>query len=150
MTIRDSVDINAPIEEIWRWIENPETMPQWNPKVKKVVALSPPYCVDYTYGITYQMSGKTSEFSAQFVEHQPPHRLAIRLTSPAYPREFYVEERYILREEAGATLLNQEIVVFNSAVNMFWRFLMWLIKRFGKPTGQKYLEKLKELIEGGR
>lgn len=122
-------------------------MPQWNPKVKKVVALSAPYRVGYTFGITYHLSGKTSEFSAQFVEHQPPNRLTIRLTSPARPPEFYVEERYTLQEQGGARLLSQGIVMFNSGISVFWQFFVWSIMRFGKLMGQTYLEKLKSLIE---
>ncbi len=149
MTIRDSVDINAPVDVVWLWVQNPENMGRWNPKVQKVTAMSPPYRLGYKYGIMYAMNNKVTEYSAEFVEFDPPFRLTIRLSTTMMDQSFFVEEKYLLESRNNATHLSQEIVVHDSKVNVFWNILIWFITRFGKPVGERYLEKLKSLVEHG-
>ncbi|MDP2158623.1 MAG: hypothetical protein Q8K68_13055 [Nitrospirota bacterium] len=36
----------------------------------------------------------------------------------------------------------------NSGINIFFKFLIWMIQRWGKPTGKRYLETLRDIIEG--
>ena len=149
MTIRDSVDINAPVDVVWPWVQNPENMARWNPKVQKVTAMSPPYTLGYKYGIMYEMNNKVTEFSAEFVEFDPPHRLTIRLSTTMMDQSFFVEEKYVMEAHNGSTHLTQEVIVHDSSVSIFWSILVWFIMRFGKPVGERYLEKLKALIESG-
>jgi len=40
MILRDSVRINAPPERVWQYVEDPERMKLWNPKLKAVVSVS--------------------------------------------------------------------------------------------------------------
>jgi hypothetical protein len=54
---------------------------------------------------------------------------------------------YQLSTTVEGTLLEQRVEIHNSGINIFLRLLISFISRFGKPTGQKYLEKLKELVE---
>ena len=149
MTIRDSVDINAPVDVVWPWVQDPENMTRWNPKVQKVTAMSPPYRLGYKYGIMYAMNNKVTEYSAEFVEYEHPFRLTIRLTTTLMDQSFFVEEKYLLESHNNTTHLSQEVVVHDSTVNVFWNILVWLIMRIGKPVGERYLEKLKSLVEHG-
>ena len=147
MIIRDSVEINRPPDKVWRFIENPELMKQWNPKVQWVTAGDGKRGQGFVYGITYVTRGKAQEFRAEYVTYDAPCLLAIRLTSTAMPQDSFVEERYTLTDNGSSTLLEQHIEVHNSEINIFWKMLAAFIMRFGKPVGKRYLETLKELVE---
>ena len=149
MKLVDSIFINLPAKTVWSFLQNPENMPLWNPKVKRV---SPASFAQpgqgYRYAITYQMHerAKASEFLAEFVHYEPPSKLVIRLTGSFAPHDMVIEEIYELTGRDEGTLLTQTIGIDNSGINIFCRFLIWLIQRWGKPTGTRYLETLRDCI----
>lgn len=148
MILKDTVQIKTSPDKVWTFIEDPERMKLWNPKVQRVSSISwGTRAVGYRYRITYAMSGKTSEFLAEIIEYRPPEKLVIRLTEGNLPTGSTIDEVYELSATAEGTLLEQRIEIHNSGINIFWRLLLAFISRFGKPMGQKYLEKLKELVE---
>ena len=148
MILQDTVQIKSPPEKVWIFIEEPERMKVWNPKIQRISSISwGERTVGYRYRITYAMRKKTSEFLAEIVEYRKPERLVIRLTEGNLSSGSYTDEIYRLSRTAEGTLLEQRIEVHNSGINFFFRLLIAFISRFGKPTGQKYLENLKELVE---
>ena len=149
MNIHDSIQINRSPEKVWAFVENPELMKQWNPKVQWVTAGDQKRGPGFVYGITYVMSGKAQEFRGEYVTYEPLRSLVIRLTSPTLPQTSFVEERYTLTDKGNSTLLEQRIEINNSGINIFWRLLVAFIMWFGKPVGKRYLETLKELVEQG-
>lgn len=150
MKLVDTIFINRPAGTIWAFLENPANMPLWNPKVKRV---SPSSFAGpqqgYRYAITYQMHerAKASEFLAEFVHFEPSSKLVIRHTGGLSPRNSVIEEMYELSERDGGTSLTQSIDIGNSGIPIFFRLLIWLIQRWGKPTGKRYLETLRDIIE---
>ena len=122
----------------------------WNPKVKRVSpsAFTGPQ-KGYRYSITYQMHerAKPSEFLAEFVHFEPLSKLVIRHTGGLSPHNRVIEEIYELAERDGGTFLTQTIRIGNAGINIFFRFLIWFIQRWGKPTGKRYLETLRDIIE---
>jgi uncharacterized protein YndB with AHSA1/START domain len=150
MKIIESIFIDRPPASVWTFLIDPQNMPHWNPKVKRVSPSSynspgPGYC----YAITYQMreTARASEFKAEFAQFQPPARLAIRLTGTFEPRDRVIDEIYELTPQGSGTILTQTVQIGNSGINFFFRFLIWAIRRFGKPVGPRYLEGLKNIIE---
>lgn len=150
MKLIDSIAINAPAATVWAFLVNPKNLPLWNPKVKRVSpgSFSAPG-PNYRYAITYQMRerARATEFLAEFVHFEPLVKLVIRNTGGPGPRNQVIEEIYELSERDGGTFLEQTIDIRNSGINIFFRSLIWLIQRFGKPTGKRYLETLRDLIE---
>lgn len=150
MKLADSVFINRPPAIVWAFLKNPVHMPLWNPKVKRVSPSSfSAIQQGYRYAITYQMHerAKASEFLAEFVHFDPPSKLVIRHTGGLSPQHKIIEEIYELTERDGGTFLMQTIHIDNSGINIFFRFLIWLIQRWGKPIGKRYLETLRDIIE---
>jgi uncharacterized protein YndB with AHSA1/START domain len=149
MILRDQIIIEKPAMEVWPYIENPERMMSWNPKIKKVTLASwdgrPG--VGFRYGVLYEMSGKVGEMEAEVTTYEPPFRLVIRQTGGRLSEKAYVEEIYELSEESGRTLLRQKVIMHHSGVNIFFRLLIFFITRFGRPVGKTYLTTLKELVE---
>jgi len=150
MKLVNSILINRPAKTVWAFLENPLNMLLWNPKVKHVSpsSFSGPR-QGYRYAITYQMHerAKASEFLAEFVYFEPFSKLVIRHTGTIAPHDRVIEEIYELSERDGGTFLTQSIHIDNPGINIFLRFLIWIIQRWGKPTGKPYLETLRDIIE---
>ncbi len=149
MILRDQIVIERSAQEVWPYVENPERMMSWNPKVKKVTRAhwDGRPGVGFRYGIMYEMSGKVGEMEAEVTTYEPPFRLVIRLTGGRLPEKAYVEEIYELSEDNGRTLLRQKIIMHHSGINIVFRLLIFFVSRFGRPTGKTYLETLKGLVE---
>ncbi|MFN0156951.1 MAG: SRPBCC family protein [Bacteroidota bacterium] len=147
MNLRDEIMIDASPTTVWEFVENPESMALWNPKVKRVTAPQAPRRIGSTYAIMYEMNGKVQEFRAEFIEHDPPNKLVIRLNSASLKPDSSVEESYTLTDCDGRSRLVQTITVHNSGINPIFRLLIWFIMKFGSPTGKRYLETLKDLAE---
>jgi hypothetical protein len=150
MRLVNSIFINRPAGTVWAFLENPANMLLWNPKVKNVTpsSFSSPG-QGYRYAITYQMheTSRASEFLAEFVQFEPFSKLVIRHTGGLSPHDRVIEEIYELSQRNGGTFLTQSIHTENSGINVFLRLLIWLIQRWGKPTGKPYLETLRDIIE---
>jgi uncharacterized protein YndB with AHSA1/START domain len=150
MKLIDSIAINAPAATVWSYLVHPENQPLWNPKVKRVApaSFSPPG-PGFRYAITYQMHerARATEFLAEFVRFEPQAKLVIRHTGGLGPRNQIIEEIYDLSERDGGTFLVQTVDIRNSGINIFFRLLIWFIQRWGKPTGERYLETLRNIIE---
>ena len=148
MILKDSVQIQGPPDKVWTFIEDPQRMKSWNPKIRSIASISwGERTVGYRYRIMYAMSGKTSDFLAEIIEYRRAEKLVIRLSEGNLPRGSIIHEIYELSPAAEGTLLEQRIEILNSGVNIFLRLLIAFVARFGRPTGQTYLEKLKELVE---
>jgi hypothetical protein len=123
-------------------------MKSWNPKIQRISSISwGERAIGYRYRINYAMRNKACEFLAEITDYHKPEKLVIRLTEGNLPRGSYISEVYQLSRMAEGTLLEQRVEINNVGINIFFRLMIAFIYRFGKPTGQKYLEKLKELVE---
>ena len=98
--------------------------------------------------VRYRMSGRESNFLAEFMEYQKPVKLLIHLSGGNLPVKGYIQEIYELTENTGGTLLKQRIEVHNSGKNIFSNCLILFIHySFGIFSRKKYLRALKELTE---
>jgi len=150
MKLVNSIFISRPAGTVWAFLENPANMLLWNPKVKHVSpsSFSKPH-QGYRYAITYQMheNSRASEFLAEFVHFEPFSKLVIRHSGGISSHNRVIEEIYELAERDGGTFLTQTINITNSGINIFWRALIWIIQRWGKPKGKPYLETLRDIVE---
>jgi hypothetical protein len=150
MRLVDNIFIRRPAATVWAFLKNPANMPLWNSKVKRVSPSSfngPRQ--GYRYAITYQMHerSRASEYLAEFVHFEPPSKLVIRQVGGLLPRNGVIDERYELMEREGGAFLTQSIHIDHSGINIFFRLLIWLIQRLGKPKGKRYLETLRDIVE---
>jgi len=153
MKLVNSIFINRPAAAVWAFLENPGNMLLWNPKVKRVSPSTFSASQQgYRYAIMYQMheNSRAEEFQAEFVHFEPPLKLVIRHTGGLSAHDRVIEEIYELSERDGGTFLTQTINVENSGVNIFLRFLVWAIQRWGKPVGKPYLATFRDIIEGDK
>jgi uncharacterized protein YndB with AHSA1/START domain len=151
MKMVNSIFISRPPGTVWAFLENPANMLLWNPNVKRVSpsSFSERPRLGYRYAITYQMHerARPQEFLAEFVHFEPFSRLVIRYTEDLSPHHRIIEEAYEISERNGGSFLTQSIHIENSGINIFLRILIWIVQRWGEPTGRPHLETLREIIE---
>jgi len=148
MILRDKIQIDRSPEEVWRFLQNPALMKEWNRNMKAVVPVSwGEPAENYQYRVRYKLIGRESNFLAEFMEYQKPVRLLIHLTGGSLPVKGYIQEIYELSENTGGTLLRQRTEVHHSGMHIFSRFLAICIHSVGRLSRKKHLRALKELIE---
>lgn len=146
--MQDRILIAARPDQVWPYVADPELMAGWNPKIVGIDREARgPVTIGERFWITYRMS-KSVKMRVIAVELAAPARLVLRHESdPARP-DRYVLEEYTLAEIAeGQTRVKQRINWRNSGMAIWWRPLIWLINTFGRPTGKRYLEELRDLVE---
>ena len=146
--MRDRITIAASIDQVWRYVADPELMALWNPNLvgidRERVGLA---LLGERFQFTYRMSGKSLPMQVTVVELQAPvHLLLQHVQDPARPDRF-VQEEYHLDERDGKTTLRQRIHYGKAGLPFWLRPLVWFINTFGRPTGKRYLEELRDLIE---
>lgn len=150
MIIRESIEIEAPPEEVWPQIADPERMAAWHVKLLSVrrsgrgtVRLGD------RFETTYTMSGRQLDASAEVIRCQPPAALTLRHHLPIEGRQRYVDESFDLTAVSSGTRVDQA-VNFRAAGLPWWaRLVIRLITWFGQPTGPGILAPLKMACEGG-
>jgi uncharacterized protein YndB with AHSA1/START domain len=149
MKLREVVDIDAPAEDVWPFIANPERMAAWHEKLLSVTrsALGTVRLGD-RFDATYTMSGRQRPTSAEVVRCQPPIALTLRHRLSKLGPERFVDESYDLLPQGNATRLEQVVDFARAGLPLWARGLMWFISRFGTRTGESLLAPLKRAVEG--
>lgn len=151
MILRQTVWIDAPPEEVWVFLDDPEIMKAWNPKLVSVVPN--PHrtrCVGREYRAVYSMSGRQTECIARVEKYQPPLRLEIHVRRREDTRGKYVREIYELSAHNGGTQVTQSVDLQSWGIPSWVGLFMKLLHRFGSSVEQPYLERLKNLVEENR
>ena len=145
--LKDSIVIERDPDAVWVVLTDPSQLPRWNPKVIAVEPRSPgSFRKGYRYRVTYRMSGENAVMQEVDV-FEPPARLEIRVTGGRMPANGVVHERYTLRRLPAGTEVVQLIDMRQSGIPWLWRVIMAVLQRIGRPTGKRYLENLKSLVE---
>ncbi|MDH4232619.1 MAG: SRPBCC family protein [Nitrospirota bacterium] len=148
IVLKDKVQINRTPAELWRFLQSPARMKDWNPKIKAVVRVSSGEPSEgYRCRIRREMSGKQGNFLAEIMEYQEPSRLLIHFTGGGLPRKGYMQEIYELTPNAQGTLLVQRTEIYTSGRHIFSGYLAAFIHFFGKLSKKRYLVTLKKLAE---
>lgn len=147
MRLTESVTIQAPAETVWFFLDDPDLVKAWNPKV---IAWEPlgntPRGPGFTFRIQYGMRGRQSWWEGRFSEYRPHTRLVWDLHDPAKP-DHRTQLSYELEPRGNAVRLTQHIDFPDAMIPLPFRWLVKLIFKTGKPRGERYLATLKRLAE---
>jgi len=152
VVIREDVVTRASSERAWELLSNPSLHDLWNPRIVATeMSGSGPLGLGSRYRVTYTLSGRRSEFDAEIVEWSPPWRFSARLEERVKGdgRDWkrFVEERYTLTRRGDRTHVRHQVRIHASGVNILLRLLIWLVLRTGRPQGQPFMERFRELAE---
>ena len=148
VTQTEHVVIAAPLNTVWNFIEDPNNLLLWNPKVRRVTALSDAGKeIGTIFGILYVMNNKADEMLGTIALRVPMSRITFRYSGGKMPPDNFVEEGFVLAQRNNGVLVERTITFTVSAIPLWARFVMWIIFKIGKPDGESYLTTLKSLIE---
>ena len=97
-----SVRIDRPVEEVFDYVSDPSTYPRWNSAVQSVQETSAGADgIGAIYSMERELPSGAAHNELEVVEVNRPSLFVIRTTSGPTPFLY----RYVLADEAGATLL---------------------------------------------
>jgi uncharacterized protein YndB with AHSA1/START domain len=148
MKIRESIDVDAPAEEVWPLIADPRRMAAWHQKLVTVErsALGPVRLGD-RFRTTYVMSGRRQQASTEVIRCQPPIELTLRHYFTIRGRQHYVEESYDVVQQGWASRIDQAVDFREAGMPWGVRQLVRLVAWFGRAVGPGVLEPLKQAAE---
>jgi len=151
MILRDKIQIDRSPGEVWRFIQSPALLKEWNQKIKAVVPISwGEPTGGHRFRMRYKVTGRESNFLAELMEYEEPVKLLIHLSGGWLPVRGYIQEEFELTEYDGGTLLRHKIELHNSGRNVFSRSLIFADHFFGRFSRKKPLKALKEVVETGK
>jgi carbon monoxide dehydrogenase subunit G len=140
-----TLDIHAPIERVFEWINDPEKHKRWLQGVEEtryVGDFDPANPVGAKFKQRIREGRSVKEYDGEVTSFARPKHLGIRLVSP----QFSVQVDYRLTAVEGGTRL--EYVADVSCSSWFIRVIAHLFGWLMKGMARKQLNKLKELAEG--
>jgi len=142
-SVRSSITIRRPIEDVFAVLTNVENTGRWFPgNVEERWTSPPPHGVGSTRHAVATMFGKRTENDAVTTEYDPPNRAAIRGTSPNAP---FVGTLTFARD-GDATHVDVVIdLAFPGLTRIFGPLFSAL---YGRPWARG-LANLKRLMESG-
>lgn len=152
MRIREEVTTQATPEQAWAMLCDPARHGSWNLRITatEIYGSGEPG-FGMRYRVSYDLSGRSSQFDAEITEFSPPTRLAAKLveraTGDGAHMDRYMVESYDVSQHGGRTRVVHQVDIHAPGINIFLRALIWLIMHAGRSTGQTYMEKFAQLVE---
>ena len=145
MRNRIQIEIDAPPERVFYWLEDGERVMQW---AKGVVENEDLEVTDAKVGSTfrqvYEENGRRMEFQGRCTAFEQDRRLAVQMTS----RMFDLEVDYRLEDLGGRTRLTQESESrFHGVMRLVGTVMCWLMKGKAEDCIAEDFGRLKALAE---
>jgi uncharacterized protein YndB with AHSA1/START domain len=144
----EQINIAAAAHDVWPCLADPQWHAEWNPKVVRVERSdSGPVRRGERFRMAYRLSREGKLHDVEVTEFDPPRRITYlhRISSKGVQQR--ATESYEIVPRDGGVEVRMEIDMTLNDVAWGWRALIWFINRFGKPTGDSPLLKLKQLVE---
>jgi carbon monoxide dehydrogenase subunit G len=140
LEFENTITVNRPIGEVFKFVADPENFPRWNYYVLSVSKLSNgPVGV----GTVYHQIRKTDQQDFRITEFERDRRMALKTSPHSTPQ---LEMRLTFHEQDGATRLRDTWVLDTGLPGP----LEWLGARRVRAAVGENLAKLKQLLEEGR
>ncbi len=143
MHVEESVVINRPPEEVFDYVANRETLPEWSSPILEVQKQTQGSLMEEGVRFTTvaKFLGRRFETPFEVSVHEPPRRHTDRSTGGPFPQEY----THIFEEVAeGRTRLTQ---VSEGEPGGFFRLAGPLLEMAGRRQFRADLETLKDLLE---
>lgn len=149
MILKDEIVIRTTSDKVWAYVGSPEIWPVFHVKAGECrPAGSRSDVLGALYDMKFRLGSKTSMTRCEIVEYRIGRRITLQSTT-AEPkrRAFSALISYELEDQGRETKVTERIEFASAAIPLIFRPLVWLVSRFGKPTGETTLMRLKRLVE---
>lgn len=154
MLIEVAVEIMAPVEKVWKLIDDQAERRRWlgadAGEVEYLGKVDPTNKFGARFKARYQLGGKTQEFDGEVTEYRPPHASGTRLWRDKYHCWAYL---YLLESIPGGTRLVCTRIMQTDKFPLLVRLMFvipWLLlDRRDRRKMQQGLANLKAVAERG-
>ena len=145
ITLRETVEIDRPLEEVFNYVVNVENAPKWQPAVIEVKRITNgPIGVGTKFKEVAKMMGRRVDTICEITELETNKKFAFKGTSSG---PFEYESTYTLEPKENGTSIS---IVGNFRTKGFWRLLEPFIKGEVAKESSQELAAMKEAIESRR
>jgi uncharacterized protein YndB with AHSA1/START domain len=148
VTLKDQIHVRASPADVWCFIEDPEMIVLWNPKLQEARVIEPGLVGGCVYRARFVMNGKEHDMRAEVVESVEMHRLVTVYTGGRLPSDGRVRETWELKpDDAGGTLVRHQVDLIDTDMGLIARLLLRLASWCGRPVGEGCMQRLKAVVE---
>jgi uncharacterized protein YndB with AHSA1/START domain len=134
-----STHINRPLAEVFKYMDDPTKLPEWNSIVEEATPSETPVRVGTKVQMRARFLGRKIEATQEVTEHVPNMRSTIKSDRP-FPAMF----TNTYEAEGGGTKV---VAVFEGEPGGFFKLGEPILARIGKRQFQAQLDTAKELLE---
>jgi uncharacterized protein YndB with AHSA1/START domain len=152
MKLKDEVVIDATSDKVWEYVGSPEMWPLFHVKAGECRQIRHQSdVIGSLYDIEFRLGSKTSITRCEIVDRRIGRLISIRSTLPEPDgqsgRSLSAGITYELEDQGWTTRVKEQIEFTSINIPPILRPLIWLISRFGRPTGETTLMRLKRMVE---
>lgn len=142
--ITGSTIIDRPVEEVWRFVSDPNNTPKWYQGTMEVRQISErPIAVGTNFEAVLQFRGRSMRAGARCVVLNPDKEVTWKFTSGLMKRSMDSWRMEPMDEKS--TRLTR---VFDMRVSGFWRLIQPIIARGTKRAHEAEIHNVKRILEG--
>ena len=151
MQFNDTIIIEACCDVVWQYVGSPDLWSLFHVKVERAKQLdSSSGRVGSLYEIEFRMGSKTTPTRCEIVDLRIGRMIQVRSVANRGQESYQAHLTYELEDMGHQTKVTERIDTVDSHIPLFFRAVIWLISRFGKPTGETTLMRLKRMVEDER
>lgn len=142
--IIDSIIIDRPVEEVWRFVSDPGNDPQWYQGTMEVRQRSDgPTAVGTTFEAVLHFRGRSLLAGARCIVLNPNKEVTWEFTSGLMKRS--TDSWRMEPMDETSTRLTR---VFDMSVSGFWRFIQPIVARGTRKAHEAEIHHVKRILEG--
>ncbi len=148
MRFNDIIIIDAPSHAVWQYVGSPDLWSLFHSKAERAKQLSSSGgTVGSLYEIEFRMGSKTTPTRCEIIDLRIGSMIQVKSVADQIQGDCQAHLTYELEDMGQRTKVTERIDMSDSRIPFFFRAIIWLISRFGRPTGETTLMQLKRMVE---
>jgi len=149
MQLKETIHIDAPPHVVWEYVGSPDVWSLFHAKARNTRSVDTQGGrIGSRYEMQLSLGSKTAPSTAEITDLQPGRLIQVKSTAEPKPgQKVSAMLTYELEDAGTQTKVHERIDIDAPHINLFFRAVIWLVSRFGTPSGETSLMKLKRIIE---
>ena len=152
MKLNEGVVIEATSDKVWEYVGSPEMWPMFHAKAGECKQVSPQAdVIGAQYDIEFRLGSKTAVTRCEIIDRRIGRLIIVKSTLSDANRQtgrpISACMTYELEDLGRTTRVTEDIDISGASIPLILKPLIWFITRFGKPSGETTLMRLKRVVE---
>jgi hypothetical protein len=152
MRIHDAIEIDAAPDRVWRYVGSPANWPLFHVKAGECRAITGgPDVIGSLYEIEFRLGARTSMTRCEIVDIRVGRLITVKSVLPESPRHrgrtLSGQITFEIDDLGRCSRVRESLEFTSATIPILLRPLVWLLLRFGAPTGETTLMRLKRIVE---